>query len=148
MKHLLIGFCVLLSLGVVASDPSCGGNCRWNDCQSCPCGSTPNFVNVTALCESVSTWDAACCKCIVMNGSKGNANNVITDEDNFDIGLFHLNSLTFQKSCSGLKNACNPSDNLNCAVKLYNSDPAHPWFLWSNLVQGCEQCIQQTQFLQ
>jgi hypothetical protein len=35
---------------------TCGGNCPGNDCGSCPCGSTPWYVNIVEWCAK-SGWN-------------------------------------------------------------------------------------------
>jgi hypothetical protein len=35
---------------------NCGGNCPGNDCSSCPCGSSSNYVDIASWC-SKHTWN-------------------------------------------------------------------------------------------
>jgi hypothetical protein len=35
---------------------NCGGNCPGNNCPSCPCGSSPNYVDIASWC-SKHTWN-------------------------------------------------------------------------------------------
>lgn len=43
---------------------TCGGNCPSGDCTDCPCGTTPNQVDIASACSSYSGWDQSCCQCI------------------------------------------------------------------------------------
>jgi hypothetical protein len=39
------------------STGTCGGNCPGNDCSSCPCGSSSNYVDIATWCAKYSGWN-------------------------------------------------------------------------------------------
>jgi hypothetical protein len=47
------------------------GNCPSNDCDSCPCGTSSNYVDIAAACARFSGWDQNCCQCIINHESNG-----------------------------------------------------------------------------
>ena len=44
-------------LNSTSTGGTCGGNCPGNDCNSCPCGSTKNPVDVASWCAKYSGWN-------------------------------------------------------------------------------------------
>jgi hypothetical protein len=61
-------FSVLLALRLATAQ----GNCPSNDCSSCPCGYSSNYVDVGSACSQFSGWDQGCCQCIANHESGGN----------------------------------------------------------------------------
>jgi hypothetical protein len=68
VSSLLLFFVVYVSAGTLPYDAAvngtlagtCGGNCPGNDCGSCPCGSSPWYLNIAEWCAK-SGWNQVCC---------------------------------------------------------------------------------------
>lgn len=101
------------SLGV--GDTTCGGNCPAG-CESCPCGSSANYIDPVAWCK-LGDWDQLTCQCII-KASMNNANFVSTNyaqggEQN--VGMFAI-----PQSLRGSKTPpCGPQQNVQIASSLY-----------------------------
>jgi len=115
---------------------TCGGNCPSNDCGTCPCGYSTNYIDIVSICSQFNNWNQACCQCIVQNESGGDANAVNADSDgSFDVGVFQINSVNW--ACNGGSAPCDPTANLNCAINVYcNAGSWSPWTTCS----GCGCC--------
>merc|ERR1712137_530972 len=90
---------------------TCSGNCP-GGCNSCPCGTSSNYVSASTYCSKYSDWSQSCCQCIISHESGGNANAV-----NWS-------------SCSGGSAPCNPTTNTNCAHMVWGWGGKN-WSLWS-----------------
>lgn len=99
---------------------TCGGNCYSDDCDdTCPCGTTPAYVNITKYC-ALADWDQSCCACIMQKESSGNANAMnLNDDDTYDVGLLQINQ-GFWETCNKGLAPCNPNTNIDCGLALYN----------------------------
>ncbi len=65
---------------------------RAADCDgSCPCGDTPNPIDINSWCSQFSGWSQACCQCIVNAESGGNANAMNQNTDSsYDVGVWQV----------------------------------------------------------
>ena len=133
-------FASLLFVSVLGFDNStvasnnCGGNCP-GGCASCPCGTTKNQQSSSSWCSKYNGWKQSSCECIMSHESGGNANAVNQNTGgSYDVGLWQINDMNWA-SCSGGKAPCNPSDNLNCAKKVFGWG-GNTWKLWAT----CGQC--------
>jgi len=138
---LVVAFVASVSHHLVAAKPECGGNCPNGGCPQCLCGTTPNVVDTAYWCAQYN-WDQTCCKCIADAESKGNANAINYNVDkSYDVGLWQINSRNWAQ-CNGGKAPCDPQENLNCAIKVYNWGK-NKWggvngYLWATAKQcGC-----------
>ena len=129
---------------VSAQNSVCGnagnpqGNCPSGGCPSCPCGRERKMVDITTWCNKYQGWDQKCCQCIATAESKGNANavNYNADSKSYDVGLWQINTVNWAQ-CNGGKAPCDPQQNLNCAIKVYNWG-GKTWKLWSTAQKcGC-----------
>jgi len=122
---------------VTDPDNTCGGNCPSNDCPSCVCGSSTDYVDIASLCAEYGSWSQSCCQCIVTHESSGNANaeNYNTN-GSYDVGAFQINSVNWP-SCNGGKAPCDVSSNLACAKMIWGY--YHSFQLWSTC-GGCGCC--------
>ena len=127
---ILIALIVALALA-----DTCGGNCPGGKCPNCPCGTTKNPQDIAAWCGKYSSWNQACCKCVVSHesGGNGNAMNYNTNAS-FDVGLWQINTVNWG-SCSGGSAPCNVQTNLNCAIKVWQWG-GNSFKLWST-AKGC-----------
>lgn len=132
MKFALLG-ALLIAVGLA---DSCGGNCPSGKCPSCPCGTTKNMQDIATWCGKHS-WNQACCKCIVSHESGGNAHATnYNSNGSTDVGLWQINSINWG-GCSGGKAPCDPTQNLNCAIKVYQGS-GNSWRPWStHTACGC-----------
>ena len=134
MKSLTFALCAVLLLASASAqfldtDKTCGGNCKWEDCDSCVCGDKPNSVNVTEICASVGVWDQKCCECIINTSSNGNSNSILDGHDGtFDVGLFHINTYNWAK-CNAGNAPCDVDTNVGCAKMLYEY-ANNTWINW------------------
>lgn len=98
------------------------------------------MVDVTAMCAKYTGWNQKCCQCIVSKESRGNANAQNRNENGSDdVGLWQINTLNWEK-CNGGKAPCDPTDNLNCAKKVYGWG-GNSWKLWAKTtLAGCPGC--------
>jgi hypothetical protein len=103
-------------LGLNATSSTCGGNCP-GGCASCPCGTSPSSQSISTWC-SKHGWNQANCQCIMKHESGGNAHAVNQNSGgSYDVGLWQINQQNWA-SCSGGGAPCDPSTNLNCAIKV------------------------------
>eukprot|EP01121_Diplochlamys_sp_Union-15-3_P016253 TRINITY_DN54_c0_g1_i1.p1 TRINITY_DN54_c0_g1~~TRINITY_DN54_c0_g1_i1.p1 ORF type:complete len:136 (+),score=20.29 TRINITY_DN54_c0_g1_i1:82-489(+) len=125
---------VLFCLPALILAETCGGNCPSNDCHSCHCGTSTNFLNIADWCAKHS-WNQACCQCIMRHESGGNA-HAQNDNTNgsSDVGLWQINTVNWA-SCSGGVAPCDPNTNLACAIKVYQWG-GNSFRLWST----CGEC--------
>ncbi|KRX09922.1 Lysozyme-like domain [Pseudocohnilembus persalinus] len=109
-------------------------NCPSGKCPSCKCGSTKSMQDIKAWCAKHS-WGQACCQCVMRNESGGNANaeNYNTN-GSYDVGLWQVNDFNWN-ACNSGKAPCSPSQNLNCAIDVYNWG-GKTWKNWST----CSKC--------
>ena len=114
---------------------TCGGNCPGGKCPSCPCGTTKNPQDIASWCGKYSSWNQACCKCVVSHESGGNGNALnYNTNGSFDVGLWQINAVNWG-SCSGGTAPCNVQTNLNCAIKVWQWG-GNSFKLWST-AKGC-----------
>ena len=131
MKYIIL---CLLIISIVVKANNCGGNCP-GGCPNCPCGTSPNPVNVPGLCKGHS-WNQNCCVCIVHAESGGNVNAMKYDKGVFYIGLFQISQI-YWPSCSGGSPPCNPTTNRNCAIAIYKA-AGNRWNPWPSASKcGC-----------
>ena len=124
MKSLLL----VLLLGMVLSD-KCGGNCPGGRCPNCPCGTSPNRVDVASKCK-MHSWTQKCCVCVVNAESGGNGNAMnYNGNGTFDVGLFQINKVNWG-GCSGGSPPCDVSTNVRCAIMVYKGS-RNTWNPWS-----------------
>jgi len=141
-----VSLCVVLLLFVSslngANANTCGGNCPGNRCSSCPCGTSRNVLSdaqIKAFCqhgENVygAKWNTDSCLKIAKAESGGNTNAANGNSNgSIDIGLWQINSMNWQ-SCSGGKAPCSVTDNVACAVKVFEWG-GNTWKLWSTCAQ-------------
>jgi hypothetical protein len=129
MKFILL----LLVILSVAFAETCGGNCPGGKCPNCPCGTNKRMEDISTWCAKHS-WNQACCKCIVSHESGGNANSMnYNTNGSFDVGLWQINKVNW--SCNGGNAPCDPTANLNCAIKVYAA-AGNSWRPWSTH-SGC-----------
>ena len=125
---------LLLAIVCLALADSCGGNCPSGKCPKCWCGTSKNMQDISKWCSKYN-WNQACCKCIVSHESGGNANALNYNSNaSTDAGLWQINTVNWN-ACSGGKAPCDPSTNLNCAIKVYQWG-GNTWKLWST-ARGC-----------
>lgn len=125
MKILLTLF---LLTTLVLSD-SCGGNCPSGRCTNCFCGNTKLMEDIATWCGKYS-WEQACCKCIVSHESGGNAHAMNHNSDgSTDVGLWQVNNVNWG-SCNNGHAPCDPNQNLNCAIKVYQW-AGNTWKAWA-----------------
>ena len=62
-----------LTIVMVYTASTCGGNCPTANCPTCYCGTNKNVVDIATWCGK-HTWNQDCCKCIASHLSAGNAN--------------------------------------------------------------------------
>eukprot|EP01089_Gocevia_fonbrunei_P013825 TRINITY_DN3637_c0_g1_i1.p1 TRINITY_DN3637_c0_g1~~TRINITY_DN3637_c0_g1_i1.p1 ORF type:complete len:140 (-),score=24.39 TRINITY_DN3637_c0_g1_i1:40-459(-) len=123
--------------GIVNAD-TCGGNCPSNDCPSCPCGTSTNYVNIADICSQYSGWDQGCCQCIVNHESSGDSNAAnYNSNSSFDVGVFQVNSVNWS-DCSGGSAPCDINTNLQCAIQVWKWGGGS-FRLWSTC-SGCGCC--------
>jgi len=133
----LLFFALLAGTSVVWAN-TCGGNCPSNDCDSCPCGYSPSYVDINSICSQYSGWDQQCCRCIVSHESGGNAHAVNQNSGgSLDVGVFQINSANWG-ACSGGQAPCDQGSNLNCAIKVWQWG-GKSFRLWSTC-GGCGCC--------
>mmetsp|Transcript_2396 Transcript_2396/g.4378 ORF Transcript_2396/g.4378 Transcript_2396/m.4378 type:complete len:147 (+) Transcript_2396:66-506(+) len=118
----------------VTGKDNCGGNCP-GGCSSCPCGTKKSSQSASSWCSKYSGWKQSSCECIMNHESNANANAANENSNgSFDVGLWQINDMNWA-SCSGGKAPCSPSDNLNCAKKVFGWG-GNTWSLWST----CGKC--------
>lgn len=129
---------VLIALLVLACTDTCGGNCPAGFCTNCYCGNQKNIVDIATWCAKY-TWDQNCCKCIVSHESNGNANYLFYHNFNgsYDLGLFTINSGFWNNCNSGRNPPCDPNNNLNCAIALYETGGNSFKYWGSHAACGC-----------
>lgn len=132
MKAIIV---IMMVLAIAFAD-SCGGNCPSGKCPTCFCGTSKNMQDIATWCGKYS-WNQACCKCVVSHESGGNANALnYNTNGSTDVGLWQINNVNWA-SCSSGKAPCDPSTNLNCAIKVYQWG-GNTWKLWStHTACGC-----------
>ena len=109
---------------------TCGGNCPSGTCTSCPCGEAKESYDIATECAKYSSWNQACCKCIVSHESGGNAHAAYQNTGgSLDVGFWQVNSMNWA-SCSGGAAPCNIDTNRNCAIKVWQWG-GNTWKLWS-----------------
>lgn len=125
MKYLLV---VMMLLAVSMAD-NCGGNCPSGKCHTCYCGNSKLMEDIATWCGK-HNWNVACCKCIVSHESGGNAHAMnYNTNGSTDVGLWQINSVNWG-GCNGGKAPCDPNQNLNCAIKVYQGS-GNSWKPWS-----------------
>ena len=132
MKSLIfIGLLVFL----VACD-TCGGNCPTGKCTNCYCGTSRKMEDINQWCSKYN-WEQSCCKCIVSHESGGNAHAMNHHDDgSTDVGLWQINNVNWG-GCNNGHAPCDTSQNLNCAVKVYQW-ASNSWKAWSaHAACGC-----------
>ena len=108
---------------------TCGGNCPGNACTTCLCGTTANQQNIATWCAKYS-WSQSCCQCIVQKESAGNANAQNHNSNGSDdIGLWQINDFNWGQ-CNNGNAPCDPTQNLNCAIKVYQWG-GNTWKNWA-----------------
>merc|ERR1739838_411696 len=113
---------------------SCGGNCPSGRCNNCYCGTSTSYVDISTWCSKYS-WSQSCCNCIASHESGGNANALnINGDGSYDVGLWQINTVNWAQ-CNGGQPPCDPSANLNCAIKVYQWG-GNNFSLWSTAA-GC-----------
>ncbi|ELR15113.1 uncharacterized protein ACA1_215950 [Acanthamoeba castellanii str. Neff] len=129
-----LGLVLLLCLPAVLAD-RCGGNCPSNNCNSCPCGTTPAYTDVASACRRFNGWSQSCCECIIRHESGGNLHAVNHNRGGSnDVGLWQINDMNWS-SCNGGHAPCDLESNLKCAIKVWGW--GHNSFrLWST----CKAC--------
>ena len=119
----LVAVLFAFAVSVTSANSKCGENCLYTPggCPDCPCGETANVVDIAYWCSQYQEWDQKCCQCIATAESKGNANavNYNADSKSYDVGLWQINTVNWAQ-CNGGKAPCDPQQNLNCAIKVYN----------------------------
>lgn len=116
-------------ISYVALGDSCGGNCPSGKCHTCYCGTSKLAEDIATWCAK-HNWNQACCKCIVSHESGGNAHAMnYNSNGSTDVGLWQINSINWG-SCNGGHAPCDPTQNLNCAVKVY-AGSGNSWKPWS-----------------
>ena len=129
---------VLAIIALAVAAETCGGNCPSDDCNSCPCGTSRDVVDIDSFCSQYSGWSMECCRCIVSHESGGNAHAVNHNSNGSnDVGLFQINDINWP-SCSGGQPPCNPSTSLECAKEVFHWG-SNTWKLWSTC-GGCGCC--------
>ncbi|KRX00650.1 Lysozyme-like domain [Pseudocohnilembus persalinus] len=125
---------ILLSLVAIVFTNTCGGNCPSNDCDSCPCGTEQKPLDINNWCAQ-HDWDQQCCQCIVQHESGGNSHAMNENTDgSYDVGLWQINDYNWGVCNSG-NIPCDPQENLNCAIDVYNWGE-QTWKFWVT----CEVC--------
>lgn len=120
--------------GLTTASSTCGGNCP-GGCASCVCGTSASTQSISSWCAKYSGWNQANCQCIMKYESGGNANAVNQNNGGtYDVGLWQINDFNWA-SCSGGKAPCDPSTNLNCAIKVFQWG-GNTWKNWST----CSKC--------
>ena len=118
----------LLALAAVATAQSNSTN---DNCAVC---GGAMYVDAATWCAKHS-WNQACCRCVISKESGGNAHACHRNSNgSIDAGLWQINQMNWA-SCSGGSAPCDPSSNLNCAIKVYNWG-GRTWRLWST----CSAC--------
>lgn len=121
----------------VSGTTTCGGNCP-GGCDDCYCGNTSNYQSISYWCGMYSGWNQSSCECIMKAESGGNANAVnMNSGGSYDVGLWQINSVNWP-SCSAGKAPCSSSENLACAIKVFQWG-GNTWKLWSTC-RGCGVC--------
>ncbi len=116
---------------------TCGGNCPSGTCSSCPCGTSKLTYDIATECAKYSSWNQACCKCIVSHESGGNAHAAYQNTGgSLDVGFWQINSQNWA-SCSGGSAPCDVNTNRACAIKVWGWG-GNTFKLWSTAsVCGC-----------
>lgn len=132
MKAIIV---IMMVLAIAFAD-SCGGNCPSGKCPTCFCGTSKNMQDIATWCGKYS-WNQACCKCVVSHESGGNANALnYNTNGSTDVGLWQINNVNWG-GCNNGHAPCDTSQNLNCAVKVYQW-ASNSWKAWSaHAACGC-----------
>ncbi len=74
MDNMHVKFILLFIFVLQINSLTCGGNCPDDSCDSCPCGTTPNVVDLNLFCSLFGSETSVrnCCKCIINKKSQGN----------------------------------------------------------------------------
>ena len=97
------------------------------------------YVDAATWCAKHS-WNQACCRCVISKESSGNAHACHRNSNgSIDAGLWQINQMNWA-SCSGGSAPCDPSTNLNCAIKVYNWG-GRTWRLWSTCGSPSILCV-------
>ena len=114
---------VLFLYAICSSADLCGTNCPSGNCESCFCGDTPSFINITKWCEKYNQWDQKCCECILKSESNGNVNALFvipaTNKTNSTskLGLWQIDQTDWNLCSDGPP--CDPTINLLCATEVW-----------------------------
>lgn len=127
---------IIFSLALCILADTCGGNCPIGNFPECFCGTSPSPQNIPFWCYKY-IWNQTCCICIAGHESGGNANAIEYHNDGtYNIGLWQINS-TFWGRCNGGTAPCFPSNNLNCAIDVYQKG-GNTFKLWPTAARcGC-----------
>lgn len=119
--------CALLAYIYTVNASGCGGNN--------PCGTDSNYVDISNWCSQYDGWSMDCCSCIASHESGGDANACnLNTNGSYDIGVWQINDSNWS-SCSGGNAPCDPNDNLQCAIDVFNWG-GQTWKFWAT----CSQC--------